>query len=59
MLDNYVERPDKRGLKDEHVLRDPEWHIVTSIAKETWLKLKSIITDNNELEYMTALESRV
>jgi hypothetical protein len=56
-LEKYTDKPDKKNLSDKHVLLDPEWRILTSIAKSTWDKLKIVISDKGEIEFMKELEN--
>jgi len=55
-LRSYTERPEKRNLSDKNILLDVEWIELTKMAKNCWEKLKSTITDPNEIMFMLELE---
>lgn len=57
-LRNYTDRPEKRNLSDQNVLKDVEWIELTKKAKLNWEKLKNEITDNVEKNYMLNLENK-
>jgi len=57
-LNSYVERPEKKSLSDKNILKDVEWINLTLTAKKNWNKLKNIISDSNELNYMETLEKK-
>ncbi|WP_309612968.1 hypothetical protein [Flavobacterium sp.] len=54
----YTSRPDKRTLSDSKILRDIEWKNLTILAKQNWDKLKEMLTDKAELDYINNLEDR-
>lgn len=58
LLNIYVSRPEKKSLSDKNILRDIEWINLTKLAKENWEKLKIIIKDKRELEYIISLENQ-
>ncbi|RYX80642.1 hypothetical protein EON73_05290 [bacterium] len=57
-LDNYVKHPDKKMLSDKNILEDNDWIELTNLAKQNWGKIKIIIIDKNELDYMLELEKQ-
>lgn len=59
LLNSYVSRPEKNSLSDKNMLRDIEWINLTKLAKESWEKLKVILTDEREIEYVISLENRI
>ena len=59
LLNIYVSRPEKNSLSDKNMLRDIEWINLTKLAKVNWEKLKVIITDKREMEYILSLENRI
>lgn len=59
LLNSYLSRPEKNSLNDQNILRDIEWINLTKLAKENWEKLKVIITDEREMEYVISLENRI
>ncbi len=58
LLDNYVNRPEKRTLSDKHILKDIEWINLTNLAKANWENLKTIIQNKDDLEFMNAQEKQ-
>ncbi|HLP04240.1 MAG TPA: hypothetical protein VK152_02315 [Paludibacter sp.] len=59
LLNSYVSRPEKNSLSDQNMLRDIEWINLTKLAKESWEKLKVIISDEREMEFIISLETRI
>jgi hypothetical protein len=57
ILNVYTEKPEKKNLSDNKILRDPEWKNICVIAKSNWDKLKYIIESDDELTFMQSLES--
>lgn len=56
-LDSYISRPEKKSLSDKNILKDIEWINLTKLAKVNWDKLKIVIRDKEDLDYMTNLEN--
>jgi hypothetical protein len=61
-LDTYVANTnDPQNVKakytNEEILKDPDWHEVVKLGNDSWSKLKKIIKDPSEIEYMNNLES--
>lgn len=57
ILYEYVEKPEKKNLSDTKILRDPEWLSICGLAKSNWDKLKQLVENLNEIEYMKSLET--
>lgn len=57
-FDEYVDRPEKKELNDSKILRDIEWINLTSLAKENWQKLKKVLVDKTEVDYVNELENK-
>jgi hypothetical protein len=57
-FEEYVDRPEKKALSDSKILRDIEWINLTSLAKENWEKLKEVLIDKTEVDYVNELENK-
>lgn len=57
-FEEYVDRPEKKALSDSKILRDIEWINLTSLAKENWEKLKQVLIDKTEVDYVNELENK-
>lgn len=57
-LESYTNNVKKKDLPDSQILEDQEWLALISIAQVNWGKLKSVIQDKRELDYMYELERK-
>lgn len=48
----------KKGLCDTEILEDIEWMNLTIYAKENWIKLKQVLNDKAEIDYVNMLENK-
>lgn len=55
-FEEYVDRPEKKSLSDSEILLDIEWINLTKLAKENWNKLKEVLNDKLEVDYVNELE---
>ena len=56
LLKSYTSQVGKRSLSDRHVIRDPEWIMLTEVALRTWTQLKTAISNKEEHKFMDSLE---
>ena len=57
-LEEYVDQTKKKGLCDTEILEDIEWMNLTIYAKENWIKLKQVLNDKAEIDYVNMLENK-
>lgn len=57
ILDEYIKRPEKNNLSDAKILKDQEWLNICEMAYSNWKKLKPLIEDIDEIQYIQSLES--
>ncbi len=57
-FEEYVDQQEKKSLSDSKILLDIEWINLTSFARENWNKLKKVLNDKTEVDYVNELENK-
>jgi hypothetical protein len=58
LFEKYVDEKVKGEFSDAQILQDKEWINLTNLANENWKKLKKVLIEKAELNYITELEKK-